>query len=115
MLETYPLHSVTGSIHLCFKNEELMRLALDVARPHTWQRAADRPLCLTSSTIDLATICRFSGAMKQELRAQIKVTFIPDMATGERVEFLDYFNVNNLDLLHARCEQMSGGSTPVTF
>ncbi|MFN2527900.1 MAG: hypothetical protein ABR584_04190 [Candidatus Baltobacteraceae bacterium] len=101
-----PSAHLSGSIHLCFPNQRTKQIALEACADHVWKlQDDDRPLCATSTVISVREICKFASAVPKDQRKQTKVTFIP--VTNEITEFLDYFNVNNLELLHSRCEQMT--------
>ncbi|MBC5815457.1 MAG: hypothetical protein GIW97_02850 [Candidatus Eremiobacteraeota bacterium] len=100
-----PPPTLCGSIHLCFPNESTKQTALEACGEHAWKlKDDDRPLCATSTMISVGEFCKFAATVPEDQRKQTKVTFIP--ATKEIAAFLEYFNVNNLQLLHARCEQM---------
>lgn len=113
MLLKQPLTQVSGSIHLCFPDERTKSAALEACASHEWTLEDERrPLCVTSPSIRLDCICRLASALSYETRRATKATFIP--APTDVTAFLDYFNVNNLEELHARCEPTVAHRPPVS-
>ena len=95
---------VVGSIHLCFQDVRTRDMTVTASGHDGWKSERGRPLCLSSTHIALAEICRFAAALSREQRDATAVTFIP--VTNALADFLSYFNVNTVELLHVRCEQM---------
>ena len=95
---------LVGSIHLCFPDVPARDMAVAASGHADWKAEQGRPLCLSSTQIALAEIWRLTGGLSPEQRAATAVTFIP--ATNALGDFLAYFNVNTVELLHVRCEQM---------
>ncbi|MDQ6929246.1 MAG: hypothetical protein M3126_01090 [Candidatus Eremiobacteraeota bacterium] len=103
MLQKQPLTQVSGSIHLCFPDERTKSVAMSACEDHEWTLEDERrPLCMTAASIPLDCICRIACALPRESRRATKATFIP--APTDVTAFIDYFNVNKLEELYARCE-----------